>query len=260
MCLRWGVNRIGFLTFTFADDVRTIAEAQKRFHSAFSNALGGRYSEWICVVQRHKDDRIHFHLVVAMSQDIRTGFDFAAVGRRDYASASAYLKAEWKFLRETLPDYQFGRHELLPVKNPAGFGMYVARYVGRTFHTRRDEKGARLVRFSRGFQRCVMGSFSTVDIIGKRARGRIPRVCEMLGYKNQEAMEKDIGPRWHYHLARTLYASDTAFACILTATEHSLEYYGGALFVLRDEWEKHDRRALEWERLHPGGEGQGSLC
>jgi hypothetical protein len=42
LCMRWGVNRIGFLTFTFADEVKTIEEAQRRFNSINSNALAGR--------------------------------------------------------------------------------------------------------------------------------------------------------------------------------------------------------------------------
>jgi hypothetical protein len=238
---------MGFLTFTFADDVQTIAEAQRRFNSVNSWALAGRYAEWVCVVQRHKDNRIHFHLVVVLAQDIRTGFDFEAVKRRDYSSASAYLKGEWKFLRETMPEYHFGRHELLPVKNAAGFGMYVARYVGRTFHTRREEKGARLVRFSKGFKRTVCGPFSKTDLIETRARDRVPTIVKFLGYRDSAALEQDIGPRWRYHLARLMYTDEQTFFSVLVATEHDLEYCGGRLFLLQKQFELHDRRRAEFE-------------
>lgn len=238
MCARWGVERIGFLTFTFADDVQTITEAQKRFNSLNSNALAGRYPEWIGVVQRHQDNRIHFHLVVVMPEDIRTGFDFDAVRRRDYSSACACLKNEWKFLRGALPEYQFGRHELLPVKNPQGFGTYVARYVGKTFQTRNEEKGARLVRFSKGFRRSICGPFSKVDLIEKRARDRLPKIIESLGWRSQAAMEYEVGPSWRYHLARFMYCDQFTFSTITTAVERSLEFYGGPMFVLAEEFKK----------------------
>jgi hypothetical protein len=274
MVLRWGAKRIGFLTFTFADDVRTVTEAQRRFNSLNSNGLAGRYPEWVCVVQRHLDNRIHFHLVVVMAEDIRTGFDFDAVRRRDYSSASAYLKAEWKFLRGLLPEYQFGRHELLPVKNPQGVGMYVARYVGRTLHTRGGDKGARLVRFSKGFRRSVCGPFSKVDLIEKRARARQPVIVERLGYKSQDALELDFGRAWRYHLARLRYCDDRTFGVVTCAIERALEFYNGAPFAVRDEFAAHDQRVREselaekewaqlreafddnpWERLLSGGKG-----
>jgi hypothetical protein len=240
MCVRHGVERIGFLTFTFADDVRTISEAQKRFNSMNSNALNGRYAEWLGVVQRHKDNRIHFHLVVAMRHDIRTGFDFEAVKARDYTSASAYLRAEWAFLRKHLPEYSFGRHELLPIRIADGFGRYVARYVGRAGNTRQDEKGARLVRFSKSFQRVICGPFCKLDVIDKRARDRVPHVAEMLGWRSTDRLESELGPRWKYHLARILYCDEKTFWWVLVHARETLALYGGRLFVLReafDEWE-----------------------
>lgn len=247
LVMRWGAERVGFLTFTFADDVQTIAEAQRRFNSLNSNALSKRYSEWVCVVQRHKDNRIHFHLVVALPVDIRTGFNFSEVARRDYSSVSAYLKAEWKHLRTVLPEYAFGRHELLPIKNPQGFGTYVARYVGNTFHTRAKEKGARLVRFSRGFTRCVCGPFSKVDVIEKRARERLPRIAQYCGCKSVEALQDKLGPAHRYHLARLLYCTDMAFWYVLLEIERSLEFYDGLKFIIDDEFRKYDAYRLRCE-------------
>jgi len=266
MVVRWGAGRIGFLTFTFADDVRTIAEAQKRFHSLFSGSLSKRYPEWVCVVQRHKDDRIHFHLVIAMAEDIRTGFEFDGVARRDYTSVSRYLRDEWRFLRETLPEYQFGRHELLPLKNPQGFGMYVARYVGRTEHTRKEEKGARLVRFSKGFRRCVCGPFSKTDLIEERARKRMPEIVSAMGFKDSDHLQRDLGPSWRYHLARLLYCRDEVFDSVCAGVESDLRWCGGALFALQERWKIYDRRLAEsqkhreqWEALVAAGVAEARL-
>lgn len=240
LIVRHGVNCIGFLTFTFSDDVKTIKEASRRFNSLFSNVLSKRYREWIGVVQRHKDGRIHFHLVVVMSQDIRTGFDFDQVKRRDYSSASAYLKAEWAFLRALMPEYSFGRHELLPIRITQGFGRYVARYVGRAGNTRQDEKGARLVRFSRSFQRTICGPFSKCDVIETRARERLPEIIESLGFRDRAQLEIEVGPRWKYHLARIMYCAEGAFQQVLCYARHDLKLYGGRMFALAEAFERWD--------------------
>jgi hypothetical protein len=181
-----------------------------------------------------------------MQRDIRTGFDFEAVKARDYSSASLYLRAEWAHLRETLPEYSFGRHELLPVKNPDGFGLYVARYVGRTFHTRRDDKGARLVRFSQGFHRVVCGPFSKVDLIRKRAVKRLPVVAEILGYRDVFTMTEDIGKAWRYKLARILHCKDNLFLTMMCGVKHDLQYAGGGLFALQEQFKKLDAGRPDW--------------
>jgi len=63
--------------------------------------------------------RIHYHLLVVLAEDIRTGFDFAAVEQGNYSSANSFLRSEWSFWRVTAPKYGFGRHELMPVKATA---------------------------------------------------------------------------------------------------------------------------------------------
>ncbi len=148
MALVHGFERLAFFTGTFPDNVKTIREAQRRFNSMNTNAMRGRFLAWVSVVQRHKDGRIHLHLVVVCKEDIRSGFDFAAVKYRDYSSASVYLRAEWKFWRDNSPKYGFGRMELLPVRTSAErFASYVSRYLTRQEGTRLAEKGAPLVRY-----------------------------------------------------------------------------------------------------------------
>jgi hypothetical protein len=113
--------------------------------------LRGRYEEYIIVMERMTSRRIHYHLLVVVAEDIRTGFDFAAVKRGDYRSASAYLRSEWRFWRGTAPKYGFGRTELLPIKKTAvGVAKYIGKYVAKHIGKRLPEdKGARLVRYSK---------------------------------------------------------------------------------------------------------------
>ena len=152
----YGLNLIGFLTLTFADDVQCHKEACKRFNSLATNVLNVRYVQWIRVSERQKSGRWHFHLVVVCKQDIRRGVDFAAIAKRDYKSASPALRAEWAFWRNTSKPYGFGRSELLPVKKTGeALASYIAKYVSKGFaYRRRDDKGARLVSYSKGSRVC----------------------------------------------------------------------------------------------------------
>ena len=95
--------------------------------------------------------RIHCQLLVVVAHDIRTGFDFAAVARQDYRNASTYLRSEWVFWRKVARHYGFGRTELAPIRTNAGsIGKYVAKHIGQRLP---EDKGARLVRYSRGSNR-----------------------------------------------------------------------------------------------------------
>jgi hypothetical protein len=156
MCEKYGINHIGFLTLTFADDVQCHKEACKRFNSLATNVLNVRYVQWVRVSERQKAGRWHFHLVVVSKQDIRRGVDFAAIARRDYKSASPALRSEWAFWRNTAKRYGFGRSELLPVKKTGeALAAYVAKYISKGFSYRRDEdKGARLVSYSKNARVC----------------------------------------------------------------------------------------------------------
>jgi hypothetical protein len=156
MVEKFGIDCIGFLTLTFADDVQNHKEAAKRFNSLATGVLNTRYSQWVRVSERQKSGRWHFHLVVVCKQDIRRGVDFAAIAKRDYKSANGALRAEWSFWRNTAKKYGFGRSELLPVKKTGeALAAYVAKYISKGFAYRRaDDKGARLVSYSKNARVC----------------------------------------------------------------------------------------------------------
>ena len=65
LCMLYGIERLGFLTLTFADHVTDAREAQRRFHSLATHVLNTRYrARWIRVLERHESGRIHYHLIV----------------------------------------------------------------------------------------------------------------------------------------------------------------------------------------------------
>src|ERR1017187_5868381 len=85
---RVGIERVGFVTLTTADNCTNRVEAQRRFNSFATNVLRPEAVEHIAVPERQERGAIHFHLAAAFPWDIRTGFDFAAV------SHSGALKRE----------------------------------------------------------------------------------------------------------------------------------------------------------------------
>ncbi|OMI69615.1 hypothetical protein MP31_17395, partial [Escherichia coli N36254PS] len=147
----YGLSNVGFLTLTFRDHVTDPKEAQRRFHSLKTHVLASRYRAYIRVMEPMKSGRIHYHLLVALDSDIRTGFDFFAVRDQDYSSANKAIRAEWAFWRKTAPKYRFGRTELMPVRsNSEGIGRYVGKYISKGIESRTEQfKGTRLVEYSR---------------------------------------------------------------------------------------------------------------
>jgi hypothetical protein len=201
---RFGLEHIGFLTLTFARHVVSYKEAQKALHSLMTGVLKKRYLAYIIVMERMDSKRIHYHLLVIMAEDIRTGFDFAAVKRGNYRSASDYLRKEWKFWRETAPKYGFGRTELLPIRKTAeGVAKYVGKYVAKHIGQRLPEdKGARLVRYSKGTNP-VGTRFSWVSPGAYMWRSKLGTFCRMLELNSdnyKEFLKEWFGRNWVYHL------------------------------------------------------------
>lgn len=149
---QFGLEHVGFLTLTFPDNVQSPKEAQRRFNSLRTHVLADRYQAHIRILERHKSGRIHYHLLIAVQADIRSGADFDAFAAGNYQSASKALRDEWSFWRSTAPAYSFGRTELLPIKSTAeGIGRYVGKYIGKHISQRQPgDKGIRLVEYSRG--------------------------------------------------------------------------------------------------------------
>lgn len=144
---RYGIEYIGFLTFTFADDVQCHKEATKRLNSLITGVLRDRYIKAIRVSERQKSGRWHFHLVIVCKQDIRRGVDFQAIKERRYKDgANSALRSEWAFWRKTSKNYGFGRTELLPIrKTGEALAAYVAKYISKGFaYRQQQDKGARL--------------------------------------------------------------------------------------------------------------------
>ena len=136
----FGLDKVGFLTLTFADDVTDPKEAQRRFHSLRTNFLKRHFPEYVCVYERTKKGRIHFHLLVNTRLNIRRGLNFRQIAAGNYKTANPYLRHLWTLLRENVGKYGFGRTELLPVKtNSKGLSRYVSKYIAKHINSRLTE-------------------------------------------------------------------------------------------------------------------------
>jgi hypothetical protein len=147
--VKHGVENCGFLTLTFAEHVVDPRIAQQRMNSLTTNVLRPRYLEAIRVYERQKSGRIHYHLLVAIGRDVRTGVNFRAIENQDYRTAGPALRAEWAFWRRTSKLYGFGRTELLPIiDTAAAIGRYVGKYIAKHLGAREQrDLGVRLVSY-----------------------------------------------------------------------------------------------------------------
>jgi hypothetical protein len=201
---RFGVNRCGFLTLTFREHVLDPREAQRRFNSLATHVLRRRYRAFIRILERQKSGRIHYHLLVAMADDIRTGCDFDAFARRDYRSAPPELRGEWAFWRRTAPGFGFGRTELLPVKSGAeAVGRYLGKYIGKHLEARLDaDRGIRLVAYSGVQSRTATTRFAWASSGARQWRLKLRAFVHMLydsgaiGSPTLSAVRVRFGPRW----------------------------------------------------------------
>lgn len=202
-----GIERLGFLTLTFAEHILDPAEAQRRLNSLITHVIKSRYLDYLGVFERQKSGRIHYHFLVALDKDIRTGFDFEDISKGSYRSASLDLRSEWSFWRKTSKAYGFGRTELLPVKsNIEAMAKYVGKYISKHIEAREyQDKGVRLVRYSRGaragttrFQFNTEGSGEwrrKVAVFAEIVRSRYPD--EQIN--DVSDLSRVLGPRWAYH-------------------------------------------------------------
>lgn len=215
-CERHGLERVGFLTLTFREHVLDSREAQRRLNSLTTNVLRPRYREAIRVIERQKSGRIHYHLLVALPADIRTGFDFDAIARHDYRSACPALRAEWAFWRRTAPQYGFGRTELLPVKSTeSAIGRYVGKYIAKHIGQRhRADKGIRLVSYVG--TKVANTRFAWAGGSAAEWRAKLGGFVQML-FENgaitspsMRGMKVAFGPRWAYHWRDAIMAFEVS--------------------------------------------------
>jgi hypothetical protein len=237
---RNGLEKVGFLTLTFADHVTDVKEASRRLNSLGVGVLRGRYGEWIRILERQKSGRIHYHLLVNVGRDIRSGFDFeayrnvqvtqrqaregqtvkgahweswrqrwtAAYGR----SANEALRGEWAFWRTSAKAYGFGRTELMPVQsNREAVARYLGKYVRKHIEQRgKADQGAKLVHYGGGSGKHSV-RFGWTSGRALLWRQHLAALAEGLGFDSLEDF-RVFGQRWAWVVMKLKLSADASGA------------------------------------------------
>lgn len=201
-----GIERLGFLTFTFSQHVLCSKESQRRLNSLATNVLRERYQTYVRIFERQKSGRIHYHLLVVLNDDIRTGSNFDEFKAGVYTSANNALRSEWKFWRDTAKLYGFGRTELLPVKSTAeGIAKYVGKYIGKSIEKREErDKGVRLVEYGADARMATTKfAFASEGSASWRRKvatfARIVAATHNLPCFDLSHLSQILGPKWAYN-------------------------------------------------------------
>jgi len=208
------LNNVGFLTLTFPDNVTDHAEAHRRFKGFSKRVLTRFFGAWLCVKERQVRGAWHFHLLIDCRTDIRSGINWQEImpppGRRPrYGSASPPLRSLWRLLRERLPAYGFGRHELLPIRTvKQAVALYMSKYIGKHLSARQEQdKGVRLVNSSRDWlQHSVRMAWNSDG--SKEWRRKLAKLAALVDVADLAEMKAAYGSRWAYHLAPVIVSVD----------------------------------------------------
>ena len=200
---KYGISRLGFLTLTFKEFITDSKESQKRLNSLNTNILKNRYQANIRVFERCKSGRIHYHLIIVLPEDIRTGFNFEEIQQNNYRSANKYLRSEWAFWRKTSKKYGFGRTELLPIKSTSeAISKYVGKYISKNVQQRKPkDKGIRLVSYSKT-ARIGSTKYSFVTEGSKQWRYKVSNFAKIIGTRygvndlKYQDLKLFLGPKW----------------------------------------------------------------
>lgn len=208
-------GHIGFLTLTFPDNVVDNKEASRRFNSLKTNFLNPHpdFGHSVTVKERQKRGAWHYHIIIHLKEDIRTGVDFDAIEKGNYSSASPYLRSLWADLRGAMSKYGFGRSELLPIrKGGEAMGRYVGKYISKHMGARDEQdKGVRLVSYSTGWVKNSV-NFAWYTDGSKEWRKKLKIFAQYMGCTEFYQLTDKLGTGWAYKYAEDI---DNAYDLLL---------------------------------------------
>ena len=183
-------------------------EASRRINNLNRRFLPGVFLMAIIVTERHKTGCIHFHLLGGLlsAADIRTGIDFEAIKRGDYRTAPPALRAIWETMRAVLPEYGFGRHELLPIKKTGdAVAAYIAKYIEKNVCNRTAaDKHKKMVRYM-GWEKEQLKP-NEFEWNGKRAEAWRIKTSQLFHLAGCELRDLEVNPPRHVKEACALAA------------------------------------------------------
>lgn len=221
-----GLNRVGFLTLTFADNVTDYKEASRRFNNLNRRFISEYFGAWCLVKEEQKRGAWHYHILIDCLVDIRTSFDFnsyimaqqireagfkSGLKWKDYAplvkpyekayidSAPTSLRKIWRLMNESMANYGFGRCEMMPIQTTIeAAARYVGKYCSKHIENRSEgSKGIRLTAYSKGFLKSST-KFQWNTDGAKLWRKHVEMFTGYLGCKDQNALAQKLGAKWAF--------------------------------------------------------------
>ena len=225
------MDQMAFFTMTFKENItcrKKAAERYKRFRNHFEDI--GIDKVLVKVAEPQQRGSLHYHCMVYVGEDIRTGFDFEAYkhakemneriwrdhggfkscpgslrrihsnSTQQYArSASAKLRSMWFQLRKAAKKSGFGRCELVPIQHGKAVSQYVGKYLAKGLgHTPAGMKGMRKINYCRGVYRKVSGTFAWAYGKTREWRGNLARWAKFRRVKvnDYEELQRRYGKGW----------------------------------------------------------------
>lgn len=203
-------GHVGFFTLT-TKDTTDKEEFSRRWHSFNTNyfSQSPNFGHWIGCFEQQKRGAWHLHILVVMPYDIREGLNFSELEKRQYKTASPYLRAVWRELRGACIRYGFGRHELVPIKsNAEAMARYVGKYISKHIGQREEAaKGKRLVTSSRGWVK-NSSNFAWNTPGSQEWRRKVKTFAACLGINGEAGLYFKLGPNWAYRHMDAIYNVD----------------------------------------------------
>ena len=204
------IDYVAFLTLTFQENIKDHKQAYDRFRSFNSNFLASHqiYGQWISVKEHQARGAWHFHMIIQLTEDIRTGFDFDQYDdwlkgprkKGTFPTGNAQLRSLWAELDSVLPDYGFGRiFTLEPIKsNAEAVSRYVGKYVSKQIGQRPEsDKGVRLINYSKGWVKNSV-NMAWFNENSKLWRKKVAIFARIHGCQELYQLSEKLGSDWAY--------------------------------------------------------------
>ena len=223
-----GINHILFLTLTFVDNIKDNKEASRRFNIFNIHFLSKYIGRWMLVKERQKRGAWHYHILIEVPFDARTGFDFNSyweIGvyreilskpleikdrtrikkqlrkaeRRMVRNAPVKLRAFWTFCRSSAQKYGFGWVHSAPIKdNVEAISKYVGKYISKHVGERiKEDKGVRLTSTSKDFVNSTP-KISWISPGGSEWRRKVKEFAHKAGCFDLYDISRKLGSKWSY--------------------------------------------------------------
>jgi len=203
------------LTFTQAE---YSWKAAKQELQKLLKTLQRRYGDdfrYVWVQERHQSGGIHFHVLLTLPFDCRTGSDIHTLLRWKEIEENAFacdrikdclpflndsLRDELIELRKILPRYGIGRFDILPILTDSESVIaYLKKGIRRHLSVRHvEDKGARLWGCSKNVHVCATQEFSLYTPFTTKLRKRIAAWGKSHHLNDIDEARHKVGPHWFF--------------------------------------------------------------